>query len=76
MTSILKDGRFAAPEAPVFESLVDGLRRTYDSDAELLDRGIAFFEAMYRAFRAATNDAEATRGPHRRSPKVSRAKRR
>jgi len=46
----LKENRYAAPEAPAFAHLVDGLRLMYEDDAELLERGMAMFEALYRSF--------------------------
>jgi len=46
----LKDRRFSPPEAPAFSPIVDGLRRTSDDDAELLERGIALFEAVHASF--------------------------
>jgi hypothetical protein len=48
----LKDGRFGAAEAPAVGALVEGLQRTYADDDELLERGIATFEALYRGFEA------------------------
>ena len=44
----LKDGRFGRSEAIVLEALVEGLRRLYDEDHDLLTQGIALFEALYR----------------------------
>jgi hypothetical protein len=44
----LKDGRFGRSEASVLEALVEGLRRLHDEDHDLLTRGIALFEALYR----------------------------
>jgi hypothetical protein len=44
----LKDGRFGRGEATVLEALVEGLRRLHDEDHDLLTRGIALFEALYR----------------------------
>jgi hypothetical protein len=46
----LKDGGFGAPEAPTVGALVDGLQLAIPDDAELLERGITTFEALYRAF--------------------------
>lgn len=46
----LKERRYEPPEAPAFAHLVDGLRLMYDEDAELMERGIAMFEALYRSF--------------------------
>ena len=44
----LKDGRLGRSEALVLEALVEGLRRLHDEDHDLLTRGIALFEALYR----------------------------
>jgi len=49
----LKDERFGPPEAPTIGALVDGLRLAHDDDHDLLDRGIAIFEALYRSFQRA-----------------------
>jgi hypothetical protein len=46
----LKDARYLEDEAPAVGRLVDGLRRVYSDDHELLERGIAMFEALYRSF--------------------------
>jgi hypothetical protein len=63
----LKDQRFGAAESPAVRTLVDGLQRSYEDDGELLERGIATFEALYRGFD----------GPRSRSatPAVSRRNR-
>jgi hypothetical protein len=46
----LKDDRYALPEASAIGRLVDGLRQMYADDSELLERGIAMFEALYRSY--------------------------
>jgi hypothetical protein len=46
----LKDQRFGAAEAPAVGALVEGLQRTHSDDAELLERGMATFDALYRGF--------------------------
>ena len=46
----LKDQRFGAAEALAVGALVDGLQRSHEDDGELLERGIATFEALYRGF--------------------------
>ncbi len=46
----LKDARYSPAEAPAFGPLVEGLRRTSDDDAELLERGIMLFEALHAGF--------------------------
>ena len=64
----LKESRYAAPEAPAIAHLVDGLRLMYDDDAELLERGMGMFEALYRAFAAGQPSVgERRRGRRRRA---------
>jgi len=46
----LKDGRFAAPEAPAIGTVIDGLQLVYADDDALLAQGMTLFEALYRAF--------------------------
>jgi hypothetical protein len=46
----LKDGRFGAAEAATVGALIDGLQRTTDDDALLLERGITLFESLYQSF--------------------------
>jgi hypothetical protein len=45
----LKDGRFAAPEAPAVGLIIDGLQLAYTDDHDLLEQGIVLFDALYRA---------------------------
>ena len=44
----LKDGRFGRVEAPLLGALVEGLRQRHDDDGELLERGMALFEALHQ----------------------------
>lgn len=46
----LKDGRFGATEAETVARTVEGLRLAYTDNAELLEHGIVFFEALYRSY--------------------------
>ncbi len=46
----LKDEKYVVPEAAAMARLVEGLRRMYSDDHELLERGIVLFEALYRSF--------------------------
>jgi len=46
----LKDQRFGAAEAPAVGALVEGLQRTHGDDSELLERGMAAFDALHRGF--------------------------
>jgi len=55
----LKTGEPTAPDAAVIGQMVEGLRRMYPDDRELLERGIVMFEALYQSQsdrRAATAD--------------------
>jgi hypothetical protein len=45
----LKDARFRAPEAPAIGMVIEGLQLAHADDGELLDQGIALFEALYRS---------------------------
>lgn len=53
----LKHARYGAPEAPVVQHMVEGLRQSCTRDQELLERGMTFFEALYRSFSAETSTA-------------------
>jgi hypothetical protein len=46
----LKDDKFAAPEAPAIAAMIDGLQLTHADDHDLLERGMAMFESLYRSF--------------------------
>lgn len=46
----LKDGRFGASEAETVARTIDGLRLAYSENAELLEHGMVFFEALYRSY--------------------------
>lgn len=46
----LRDNAFGLPEADAVSRIVEGLRQMYPEDQELLNRGIAVFEALYRSF--------------------------
>ena len=45
----LKDGRFGRADAVQVGALVEGLRQVHGEDDELLEHGMALFEALYRA---------------------------
>lgn len=47
----LKETRFGRPEAVAVGRIVEGLRASKASDAELLDRGMSVIEALYQSFR-------------------------
>jgi hypothetical protein len=59
----LKENRYSAPEAPALAHLVEGLRQLHADDAQLLERGMEMFEALYRSFAASAAGAG---GPSRR----------
>ena len=44
----LKDARFGRPETPLLATLVEGLRQLHGRDEELLEHGIALFDALYQ----------------------------
>lgn len=46
----LKDGRFGPSEAPTIGVVIEGLRLAHADDHDLLEAGMALFEALYRAF--------------------------
>jgi len=46
----LKETRYAMPEGAAVARIVDGLRATYTNDLELLERGMAVIDALYRSF--------------------------
>jgi hypothetical protein len=68
----LKDGRFGRAEATVVGTLIEGLRDVHSQDDELLERGIAMFEALYRA----RSSPSQTRAPKTRATSSSRRRRR
>jgi hypothetical protein len=45
----LKTGEPTMPDAAVIGQMVEGLRRLYADDRELLERGIVMFEALYQS---------------------------
>jgi len=64
----LKDHRFGAVEAAAVGALVDGLQRTHGDDGELLERGIAAFDALHRGLDAPNTAARSVtaKGRNRR----------
>ena len=53
----LKDGRFGAQEAPTVGTVIEGMQLSISKDDELLDRGMALFESLYRAFEQSARSA-------------------
>jgi hypothetical protein len=78
----LKDGRFAAQEAPTVGIVIEGLQLSVSEDDALLDQGMALFESLYRAFeQSARSDGprpvarSRTRTPSRRGKGATRRRR-
>lgn len=53
----LKDDRFGVPEAPTVGTVIEGMQLAMSEDDELLDRGVALFESLYRAFDQSARNA-------------------
>ena len=53
----LKDGRFSAQEAPTIGAVIEGMRLSVSDDDALLERGMALFESLYRAFEQSARSA-------------------
>jgi hypothetical protein len=70
----LKDGRFAAAEAPAIAMVIEGLQLALDDDDALLGEGMMLFEALYRSFDHSLRPAgpRALAGKKRRSRGVKR----
>jgi hypothetical protein len=48
----LKERRYAPPEAPAVERMIEGFQELYPDDQTLLQHGITMFEALARSFSA------------------------
>ena len=79
----LKDGRFGAQEAPTLGTVIEGMQLSIAEDDELLNRGMALFESLYRAFEQAARPAgprpvarSRTRPPTRAVKSATRRRRR
>ena len=59
-----KDDQYGAPETPTVGATIHGLQLSCADDHQLLEQGIALFEALYRSFAAARR----TRSKTRRKP--------
>ena len=66
----MKEARYATPEAPAVDRMIDGLRELYADDDTLLQHGMGMFEALARSF-SATESATA-RATRTRTPKKGR----
>lgn len=78
----LKDGRFAAPEAPTVGTVIEGMQLSVSEDDVLLAQGMALFESLYRAFEQSARSAgprpvarSRTRAPSRRGKSGPRRRR-
>lgn len=78
----LKDGRFAAQEAPTVGTLIEGMQLSVSDDDVLLAQGMALFESLYRAFEQSARSAgprpvarSRTRAPSSRVKKPTRRRR-
>ena len=49
----LKDDQYGAPETPTVGATIHGLQLSCADDQQLLEQGIALFEALYRSFATA-----------------------
>jgi hypothetical protein len=73
----MKETRYAAPEAPAVDRLVDGLRQMHADDGVLLQHGIELFDALARSFSStAAATPRAVRPRAAATRKVSRRRRR
>jgi len=48
----MKDAKYGAPEAPVVERIVEGLRAMHADDHTLLEQGISVFDALAHSFQS------------------------
>src|SRR5207244_698984 len=66
----MKEKRYAPPEAPAVDRMVDGLRGLYADDDTLLQHGMGMFEALARSFSA--TESAAVRAASTRTSKKGR----
>lgn len=78
----LKDGRFGAQEAQTVGTVIEGMQLSVSQDDELLDKGMALFESLYRAFEQSARSAgprpvarSRTHTPTRRAKGATRRRR-
>lgn len=78
----LKDGRFAAQEAPTVGTVIEGMQLSVSDDEILLEQGMALFESLYRAFEQSARSAglrpvarSRARAPSRRRKGATRRRR-
>ena len=68
----MKERRYAPPEAPAVERMVDGLQALHADDDALLQQGMTMFEALARSFKA----TESAAGRAASTRKIKKARRR
>ena len=66
----MKERRYAPPEAPAVERMVEGLQELHPDDHTLLQHGMGMFEALARSFSA--TESAAGRAVRTRKPKKAR----
>lgn len=71
----MKDTRYAPPEAPAVERLIEGLRALHRDDHELLEQGRRMFEALAKSFEGMLT-GDATRRDRRTRRRSRRSARR
>ena len=64
----LKDGRYGRADAVVLAALIEGLRRLQKKDDELLEQGMALFEALYQGQATAETGAPTRQMRTRKRP--------
>ena len=53
----MKERRYAPPEAPAIERMIEGFQELYPDDQTLLQHGVSMFEALARSFSATKSAA-------------------
>jgi hypothetical protein len=71
----MKDTKYGAPEAPVVDRLVEGLRALHADDAILLEQGIGVFDALARSFESDDEKDRTPRLTRRTTRKADRRRR-
>jgi hypothetical protein len=72
----LKDAKYQPPEAATIAALVEGIRQAHADDAQMLQHGMAMFDALYRSFEASTRPAPPARRRPARTGTTTRRSRR
>jgi hypothetical protein len=71
----IKDAKYGAPEAPVVDRIVEGLRALHTDDRTLLEQGIGVFDALGRSFESDDETARSTRLTRPTTRKAGRRRR-